>query len=82
LTTCVASLRAINVGGDTVKAAELRAHFETLGLGGAQTYLNSGNVSFESNRPEADLESAIEMHLASVLTQTFSQTPGWIMSSA
>jgi uncharacterized protein (DUF1697 family) len=67
MTTYVAFLRAINVGGHTVKAAELRAHFDALGFANTQTYLNSGNVSFDSDLPAPGLESAIEAHLASAL---------------
>ena len=67
MTTYVAFLRAINVGGHFTRMAELRSHFEALGLANVQTYLNSGNVSFISDRAAADLEAAIETHLATSL---------------
>jgi uncharacterized protein (DUF1697 family) len=63
----VAFLRAINVGGHTVKAADIRAHFEALGHANVQTYLNSGNVSFDAEALPAGIETAIEAHLASAL---------------
>jgi uncharacterized protein (DUF1697 family) len=44
----IAFLRAINVGGHTVKMDALRRHFETLGLSNVETFIASGNVIFES----------------------------------
>jgi uncharacterized protein (DUF1697 family) len=79
VTTYVAFLRAINVGGHTVKAVDLRVHFEALGFDGVKTYLNSGNVSFDSDAPANDLEAAIESHLAAALgyeVATFVRTAG------
>jgi uncharacterized protein (DUF1697 family) len=67
LSTYVAFLRAVNVGGHFVKAADLRSHFEALGFGGVKTYLNSGNVSFDTDQAAGDLESAVEARLASAL---------------
>ena len=47
--TCVALLRGINVGGNsTVKMDELKKMFEDLGFTNVKTFLNSGNVIFES----------------------------------
>ena len=60
----VAFLRAINVGGHTVKMDRLRALFEEIGFPGVETFIASGNVVFES--PEAGddaLERRIEEHL-------------------
>jgi len=49
LSVYVALLRGINVGGaKTVKMEKLRDTFEKLGFGGVRTYVNSGNVVFES----------------------------------
>jgi uncharacterized protein (DUF1697 family) len=49
--TFVAMLRGINVGkGKTVKMERLRASFGALGFGGIKTYVQSGNVIFESDR--------------------------------
>ncbi len=45
----VAFLRAINVGGNTmIKMADLKAAFEKVGFTNVSTYINSGNVIFES----------------------------------
>lgn len=56
----IAFLRAINVGGHTVKMDHLRRLFESMPLAAVETYIASGNVIFESaSRPEA-LERKIE----------------------
>ena len=44
---CVALLRAINVGGHTVKMDRLRTLFERLGFTGVETFIASGNVLFD-----------------------------------
>lgn len=60
----VAFLRAINVGGRTVKMDRLREIFESLGLGDVETFIASGNVIFRSRstKPQA-LEKKIERSL-------------------
>lgn len=46
----VALLRGINVGGkNKVSMPELKKCFETLGFSGVSTYINSGNVIFDSS---------------------------------
>jgi len=42
----VAFLRAINVGGHTVKMEPLRRHFADLGFREVETFIASGNVAF------------------------------------
>lgn len=44
----IAFLRAINVGGHTVKMADLRVLFERLGFRNVETFIASGNVIFEA----------------------------------
>jgi len=44
----IAFLRAINVGGHTVKMDHLRSLFEALGFSNVETFIASGNVIFES----------------------------------
>jgi uncharacterized protein (DUF1697 family) len=44
----VAFLRAINVGGRQVKMGPLAEHFQALGYGEVQTFLNTGNVIFQT----------------------------------
>jgi uncharacterized protein (DUF1697 family) len=46
----IALLRGINVGGNhKVEMKNLKALFESLGFSDVSTYINSGNVIFESN---------------------------------
>ncbi|MDF2731470.1 MAG: hypothetical protein K0S92_95 [Desertimonas sp.] len=57
----VALLRGINVGGrNKVAMADLRAAFEAHGYGAVRTYIQSGNVLFESSAPARSLETDIE----------------------
>ena len=64
----VAFLRAINVGGHTVKMAELKRLFEEMGLEEVSTFIASGNVIFESRaRDVAALERKIEKGLEKAL---------------
>ena len=60
--THVAMLRGINVGsGKIVKMERLRASFEALGFDGVRTYVQSGNVIFESERKSpTELSNKIE----------------------
>lgn len=61
----VALLRGINLGDRRVKMAELRGHFEAMGLEAVESFLASGNVLFDP--PDdglAELEREIEGHLA------------------
>ena len=57
----VALLRGINVGGrNIVPMADLRTAFEEAGFGAVGTYIQSGNVLFESDEPRASLEHRVE----------------------
>ena len=68
MTRYVAFLRAIDVGGHTVKMDRLRSLFETLGLGEVKTFMASGNVLFDSASKSVDaMESRIERHLHEAL---------------
>src|SRR5688572_16944979 len=50
MTTWVALLRGVNVGGITIRSADLASLFrEELGFDEARTFLASGNVRFESD---------------------------------
>ena len=66
----VAFLRGINiVGKNTVKMDDLRSIFATLGFKGVKTYINSGNVIFETRKtPRESLESKIKKALESNLS--------------
>lgn len=60
----VAFLRAINVGGTTlIKMSDLKKMFESLGLQNVQTYIQTGNVIFESQADASALEEQIERQL-------------------
>src|SRR5437763_14108679 len=64
----IAFLRAINVGGHTVKMAHLRHLFEALGFAKVETFIASGNVVFDSSsRSTRTLEKKIERHLKETL---------------
>lgn len=64
----VALLRAINVGGHTVKMDHLRSLFEAVGLANVETFIASGNVIFDSrSKNTAALERKIEKHLQETL---------------
>jgi len=60
--TYIAMLRGINVGrGKMVKMERLRASFAALGFGEVRTYVQSGNVVFQSERKSpAELTRTIE----------------------
>lgn len=61
----IAFLRAINVGGNSIiKMADLKRTFESFGLENVQTYIQSGNVIFESQESSASvLEERIERQM-------------------
>lgn len=64
----VAFLRAINVGGHTVKMDHLRSLFEAIGFANVETFIASGNVIFDSRtRNTSALERRIEKHLRDAL---------------
>lgn len=64
MTRYVAYLRAINVGGHTVKMDALRDMFLSLGFSNVETFIASGNVIFESTAKDpASLEKKIAKHL-------------------
>lgn len=75
----VAFLRAINVGGHTVKMDRLRALFEELPLENVSTFIASGNVIFEAPADDVGtLERRIDRHLERALgyeVGTFIRTP-------
>ena len=64
----VAFLRAINVGGHTVKMEYLRSLFEALGFSNVETVIASGNVIFDStSKSTKTLEKKIESYLQEML---------------
>lgn len=64
----IAFLRAINVGGHTVKMGVLRQLFEALGFSDVETFIASGNVVFETTAKNTQtLEKKIEQQLRAAL---------------
>jgi uncharacterized protein (DUF1697 family) len=61
----IALLRGVNVGGITIRSADLREVFEDLGFGDVRTVLASGNVAFSSDDTDAaKLKTRIERALS------------------
>jgi uncharacterized protein (DUF1697 family) len=60
----IAFLRAINVGGHTVKMEALRQLFESFGFSDVETFIASGNVIYRTAARDAE---ALEMDIASGL---------------
>ena len=66
--TYTALLRAVNVGGRTVKMERLRDLFSELELGNVRSFIQSGNVFFDTPRLDREeLTREIEGHLAASL---------------
>jgi uncharacterized protein (DUF1697 family) len=59
-----AFLRGINVGGIKVPMPELKALFESLGFKNVKTYIQSGNVVFDSDKSLKDLKPVLEKALS------------------
>jgi uncharacterized protein (DUF1697 family) len=65
MTTYVALLRAVNVGGTgKLPMADLRSMCAEAGYANVRTYIASGNVLFESGRAEAKVVAELEKRLA------------------
>lgn len=63
----IALLRGINVGGhNMIKMAELKRVLETMGLGKVKTYIQSGNVLFESEEEARPLGQRMEAEIKKV----------------
>ncbi|MFP6580923.1 MAG: DUF1697 domain-containing protein [Candidatus Hydrogenedentota bacterium] len=73
----VSILRGINIGGHkSIKMADLRALYESLGFSGIESYIQSGNVAFTStgggrkaqiNLIEAEIEETFGFHVPVLL---------------
>lgn len=64
----VALIRGINVtGNNLIKMERLRAMFEACGFSNVRTYIQSGNVVFDSKKPAARCAANIEKSLAAEL---------------
>ncbi|KAA9151487.1 DUF1697 domain-containing protein [Microbacterium lushaniae] len=63
MTEWVALLRGVNVGGITVRGADLREVLTGLGLTDVRTILASGNATFTADESRAHLKTRIEQAL-------------------
>ncbi len=60
----IALLRGINVGGNKkVEMKRLKAFFEALGFTNVSTYINSGNIIFESDKKHNEIKEEILKNL-------------------
>lgn len=75
MTRYVALLRGVNVGGITIRSADLRALFDELGFGDVRTVLASGNVVFTGEGPDA---AAIKSRIERALSARFGYQ-AWIV---
>ena len=74
----VAFLRGINVGGKTsIKMERLREVFAALGFDNVKTYIQSGNVIFESSETD---DSKLAAEIAEAVEQEFFKTPVMVRS--
>jgi uncharacterized protein (DUF1697 family) len=64
MTAYIALLRGINVGGRTIKMADLRSAVEELGVSDVRTVLASGNVVFSATGSTAALRRRVEKRLS------------------
>jgi uncharacterized protein (DUF1697 family) len=68
VTRYIAFLRAVNVGGRVAKMAQVREIFEDLGFTNVRSYIQSGNLFFESKKKDKEaLARTIEKRLAAEL---------------
>lgn len=75
----VALLRGINVGGNNIiKMSDLQAVFEKSGYTNVKTYIQSGNVIFDSR--ETDKEK-ITTHIETILSKAFHYTAKVVVRS-
>ena len=71
MTINIAFLRGINVGGhNKIKMAELKSMFQSMGFERVQTYIQSGNVLFESVDDADSLRKRIEHEMEKVFSIT------------
>ncbi len=64
MTKYIAFLRGINVGNIRIKMTDLKACFEQLGCTNVTTFLQTGNVVFNSDKNIQDLKIIIEKGLS------------------
>ncbi|MDP4551563.1 DUF1697 domain-containing protein [Alkalihalobacillus macyae] len=71
MTNYIGFLRGINVGGrNKIKMADLRAMLEEMNLSNVKTYIQSGNLLFDSDQPEDSLCDRIEKQIKATFDLT------------
>jgi len=79
MTAYVALLRGVNVGGITIRSAELAELFRSLGFGGVRTVLASGNVLFSTDPESGETDAAaLKTRIESALRERFGYD-AWII---
>ncbi|MGI8617879.1 MAG: DUF1697 domain-containing protein [Gemmatimonadaceae bacterium] len=84
----IAFLRAINVGGHTVRMEQLRALLGALGMRNVETFIASGNAIFDAAGSAVSIERRIEERLERLerelgyMVPTFLRTPAEIAAVA
>ena len=69
MTFYIALLRGINVGGHKViKMADLKRVFESIGLKQVKTYIQSGNIVFESEEGINFLKDQIQSEIKNLIS--------------
>ena len=67
MTIYIALLRGINVGGHkSIKMQDLRSLLKDLGLDKVNTYIQSGNIVFQSDKNTEQLKNQIEQEIKNV----------------
>lgn len=77
MTEWVALLRGVNVGGVTVRSADLRRVLEELDLGDVRTVLASGNATFHASTPAAR-RSTLKKRIETALRDAFGYD-AWVL---
>jgi uncharacterized protein (DUF1697 family) len=76
----VSLLRGVNLGPhNSVRMADLKPVYESLGLGGIETYVQSGNVAFRAAERKAEL---LEERIAEAIGLRFGFRPAVILRTA
>lgn len=72
MTIYIALLRGLNVGGHKIiKMVELKQMFESIGLTQVKTYIQSGNIVFESEEDISFIKEAYNLRLKTYLILMF-----------
>ncbi|QEO15854.1 DUF1697 domain-containing protein [Agromyces intestinalis] len=79
MTSFIALLRGVNVGGITIRSAELRELFDGLGFEAVRTVLASANVAFESPRADA---AALKREIEAALAERFGYDAWIVLTTA